>query len=219
MTLKEERIMSALLEKMNNYFKNPVKDPDTIQVAMMIAVYAHRKQMRVNEVPYINHPLGMVRHWIRLTMMEKYKINEEVMSDYHLPYRGVEEVIWLHDVVEDTEITHKDIEDIFKEYGYEEYFKTYIDEPLKLITHDKEIPYSDYIDLVMTHPTSALVKMIDICNNLDLFTLKDVGKKEVDRAISYIKYFKKINDKYNYVWAINGYCYEMKYWVDHDEEN
>ena len=219
MTLKEEIVMSALLEKMNRFFNKPIEEPDTIQVAMMIAVYAHRNQMRVNETPYINHPLGMVRHWFRLIMEEKYKINEQVMFDYHLPYRGVEEVIWLHDVVEDTEVTHEEIEEIFREYGYGEYFKEYIDEPLKLITHDKEIDYSDYIELVMKHPTSAFVKMLDLCNNLDLFTLREVGDKEIDRAKRYVKYFKKINDKYNYVWAINGYCYEMKYWVDHGDDS
>ena len=64
---------------------------------------------------------------------------------------------------------------IFEEVGEGEFFDEYLDEPLKLITHDKKEDYDTYIDKVMLHPTSAFVKMLDLTDNMNL--LKDAMEK------------------------------------------
>ena len=57
----------------------------------------------------------------------------------------------------------------------------------------------------MSNPISALVKMIDLMNNMNLFSLDKFEDKEYDRAKKYLSYFKKINDKYHYVEKIQNY--------------
>ena len=101
--------------------------------------------------------------------------------------------------MEDTEITHQEIKDLFKELGYETGFNNFIDEPLRLLTHDKSEPYDVYINKVMEHPTSALIKMCDMTDNLNMFGLIEMDDKVLERCVKYISYIKQINDKYHFL--------------------
>ena len=75
----------------------------------------------------------------------------------------------------------------------------HIKEPLLLITHDKNVSYDDYVDILIKNPTSAYVKMLDICDNLALFTLDKFTEKEYERSKHYLKIFNRINRKYRFI--------------------
>ena len=112
--------------------------------------------------------------------------------------------------MEDTNLTHKDIKDMFAEYGYEVYYEAYIEEALKLLTHNKREKYETYIKKVMDNSVASLVKMLDLMNNANLFTLNALGENEYERVLKYIHYFKMINDKWHYVEKINGYKADIR---------
>ena len=172
--------------------------PGTADIARVIARFAHSGQVRDNGSNYFEHPSRCVRMIEDLLFCEDPDSRLLVVED-NLPRQGLIEVAYLHDVVEDTEITHQNIKNIFYSYGYDEYFDKYIDEPLRLITHDKKESYDVYIEKVLKNPTSAFVKMVDLIDNLNLFGLKKLGDKEYERAQRYLYYYKLINDKYHFI--------------------
>ena len=205
--------MSALKEKIlkfHNLTEGEIKELTTVEIARYIAEYAHNGQYRDKNVPYFNHPLNIYAHFADLFGIRRYEsICWNMMDAFGIPTDGVSEVIFLHDVVEDTSLSHKDVKNLFKEFGHLDFFNKYIDEPLKLITHDKSVPYPEYIEKVLTNETASFVKMFDLMDNLYLFSLEHFGDKELNRAENYLKYFKTINDKYHFLEMIHMYEYEL----------
>ena len=192
--------------------KKPAKsetNKGTKWISYVISDIAHYGQCRDNGLNYISHPKNCVQIYRNLVSNEGW-IDEFVLDKYKIPH-GIEELALLHDVVEDTELNYSDVRDIFEEMGEAEFFDQYIAEPLMLITHDKREDYDTYIDKVMLHPTSAFVKMLDLTDNMNLFGLCKLGQQQLDRAIRYAKYFKKINDEYHFLERLSD-C--LSYMVD-----
>ena len=173
------------------------KTKGTKWISYVIGDMAHIGQYRENGHNYFTHPRHCVLMFYDLVSIEGWVCNS-VLAEHEIPY-GVVELAHLHDVVEDTELTHQDIKDIFTEVGYKDFFNDYLDVPLKLITHDKSEDYDTYIGKVMEHPTSAFVKMLDLADNMNLFGLGKLGDSELERVVRYARYFKRINDKYHYL--------------------
>lgn len=190
----------AKKEMILDILKTELKDDSTKGtkwIARVIGDMAHIGQYRDNGHPYFTHPKHCVDMFYDLVSVGGW-IRNSVLVEHGIPY-AVVELSYLHDVVEDTELTHQEIKDIFVELGYKDFFESFIEEPLKLITHDKSERYDIYIDKVMKHPASALVKMLDLADNMNLFGLCTMGDSELERVNRYASYFKKINDKYHYL--------------------
>lgn len=196
---KKEMIIENLIM---NIEEGKVKGP--VGIAKFISQLAHTGQRRDNGHGYYVHPRNCVRLFYDLVSIDG-SINGEILTKYKIPY-GVIEVAYLHDVVEDTELTHQDVRDIFKEVGEEQVFDEYIDVPLELITHDKKEDYDIYIQKVLKHPVSSLVKMLDLSDNMNLFGLSVLGGKELERVIKYANYFKTINDEWHFLETLKD-CY------------
>ena len=173
------------------------KTKGTKWIAYVIGDMAHIGQFRDNGHHYFTHPKHCVTMFYDLVSIEGW-VRDRVLLEHDIPY-GIVELSYLHDIVEDTELTHQDVKDIFNELGYKDFFEEYIDKPLKLITHDKSEDYDTYIGKVMEHPTSAFVKMLDLADNMNLFGLGKLEDNELERVMKYAKYFKRINDRYHYL--------------------
>ena len=95
-------------------------------------------------------------------------------------------VALLHDVLEDTKYTVKDL----REMGYSEE----ILRALMCLTHIKDLSYKDYIEkLVMTNPISIRVKMADLTHNMDETRLPE----RLKRTEKFIKRSEKYKKTYN----------------------
>ena len=105
--------------------------------AMRVAYDAHCGQFDKSGDPYIFHP-------------------------YHLAEQMPDEittcVALLHDVVEDTSVT---FEDLRKEFPSE------VIEALRLLTHEKSVPYLDYVRKIKQNPVARTVKLADLVHNSD----------------------------------------------------
>lgn len=114
---------------------------------MIIAYNAHIGQVDKAFVPYIYHPIHVAE-----------QMEDEVTCIAAL----------LHDVVEDTEVTFTDLE--------KEFPKETID-ILRLLTHDKNTDYMEYIEKIKSNKLAVKVKIADIKHNMDKSRLDEVDEK------------------------------------------
>lgn len=126
------------------------------ELALKIATEAHKGQVDKAGVPYINHPLTVAS----LVETEEEKI-----------------VALLHDTIEDTNITEQDL----LNYG----FSNKIVEAVKLLTHNKNVPYMDYVAKIKNNELARKVKIADLTHNSDLSRLKEITDKDKKRYKKY----------------------------------
>lgn len=105
--------------------------------AMNIAYDAHNGQKDMSGAPYIFHPYHVAE-----------QMKDEVTTCVAL----------LHDVVEDTDVT---IEELTVEFPSE------IVEAVRLLTHNENADYEEYIRQVSSNPIARSVKLEDIKHNMD----------------------------------------------------
>ena len=132
--------------------------------AIKLAYEAHKDQYDKSGLPYITHPLHLA----------------EYMDDEYTTVTAL-----LHDVVEDTDIT---LDDLAKEFPEE------VIEARKLLTHQKDISYMDYVAKIKTNNIAKAVKIADLKHNSDLTRLDNITDKDLDRIIKYQKALKLLND-------------------------
>jgi (p)ppGpp synthase/HD superfamily hydrolase len=78
-------------------------------------------------------------------------------------------VALLHDVVEDTPVT---LEELAVDFPKE------VIDAVALITHDKNIPYLDYVNKIKDNPIARAVKLADLHHNCDSSRLETNGYDE-----------------------------------------
>lgn len=127
---------------------------------MRIAYAAHHGQVDKAGVPYVFHPLHLAE-----------QMEDEISCCVAL----------LHDTVEDTAITFADLERDFPQE---------VIEALQLLTHQKKIPYLDYIRAIRGNSVAVQVKLADIAHNADQTRLADCDMPEEVRAYFRDKYAK-----------------------------
>ena len=123
--------------------------------AINIAYNAHMGQIDKFGIPYIFHPMHLA---------EQMDTEEECI------------VAILHDVVEDTKITFNQLE---------KDFSGRVIEALKLLTHDKSVPYDDYIINLKDNPIAKKVKLADLKHNSDSSRLEHITTKDINRLEKY----------------------------------
>ena len=133
--------------------------------AIMIAFNAHKEQFDKTGLPYIFHPFHLA----------------EQMTDENSIC-----VALLHDVVEDTDITFEDLQ--------KEGFTEKIIDSLKLLTHNLDVPYVEYVKLIKTNPTARLVKLADLKHNSDLTRLNEISEEDIKRYNKYQEAIKLLED-------------------------
>ena len=105
--------------------------------AIKVAYEAHLGQLDYNDVPYIFHPYHPAE-----------QMDDEISCTVAL----------LHDVVEDTDLTFTDLEQIFP---------AQVLEIVRLLTHDENIDYFDCIREIKKNPIATKVKLEDLKHNSD----------------------------------------------------
>lgn len=221
--------METNLERIHDYLISIDTDPkildkldsNPVTLAMEIAEYAYRRNYRDNGEAYVLHPK---RVWLSYRNMidvnsdeEKFKKDEVLLYRCDLKPEGVEEVCLLHDIIADGKFTMEEIEEIYKiaDGGkLYRYFTMFIQEPLYYVTYNKTMDYREYIRVCKKHPTSALVKMLDLQDNLKVTELQKLDKEQFTKVMNYLKYIKSINNKYHFVEKVTKYHEKVEIWED-----
>ena len=132
-----------------------------IEIAYKIAKNAHKGQIDRAGVDYIKHPE---------TVASFVTTDEEKI------------VAYLHDVIEDTNVTLKEL----KTYGFSEAILEAID----IITKKKGQTYQNYLELVKTNELARIVKLADLRHNSDLSRLKEIYPLDIKRREKYLSAIK-----------------------------
>ena len=103
---------------------------------------------------------------------------QAVVNNLVEPSEEMIAVAWLHDSVEDTEVTLNDIS---------RYFGNTVVNAVSAITKVKEEPYDKYLSRVKANPIARLVKIADLTHNMDLSRLPVVTEKDLTRKEKYLK--------------------------------
>lgn len=129
----------------------------TLEKAIRIASRAHEGTKDKQGLPYILHPM-------------------RVMLSCENPEAQI--VAVLHDVVEDTDVTHDDI----KKDGFSEAVLA----ALRLVTHSRRDSYADYVVKCKADPIAREVKLADLHDNARLSRVM-LRPDQLDRDLSRVK--------------------------------
>ena len=116
----------------------------------------HNGQFDKAGLPYVFHPMHVA----------------ETMDDEISTLAAL-----LHDIVEDTDMTFNDL----LNYG----FPLEVIEVLKLLTHEENVDYYDYIKKISTNPVAVKVKIADLKHNSDLTRLDKITDYDIKRTEKY----------------------------------
>ncbi len=135
--------------------------------AIKIAATVFKNKYDKGGNPYILHCL--------FVMNKMPETDHELMS-----------IAVLHDVVEDTNFTFKMLVDI----GFSER----VVDALKLLTHEKSVPYVNYIRDLASNEDARLVKLADLQHNSDIMRMKGLRKKDFERLEKYHTAYAYLQD-------------------------
>ncbi len=124
--------------------------------AVKLCFEAHKDQTDKSGLPYVFHP---------------FHVAEQMVDE------DTTVVALLHDVVEDSDYTLEDL----REIG----FPTQVIDALALMTHDKAVPYLEYVATIKKNPIAKAVKLEDLRHNSDLSRLDIVDEKAKARVTKY----------------------------------
>jgi (p)ppGpp synthase/HD superfamily hydrolase len=128
----------------------------TLERAIKIATTAHTGQVDKAGEPYILHPLRV--------MLTVFAPDERIVAV-------------LHDVIEDSEITSKDL--------LAEGFSTRIVEAVVALSKSRDQSYDQYIEGVALNPLARTVKLADLEDNSDLSRIPNPTERDYERLEKY----------------------------------
>ncbi|MFZ1320016.1 MAG: phosphohydrolase [Ignavibacteria bacterium] len=137
----------------------------TLARAIEIAFEAHKEQKDKSGEPYILHLTKVMNKGINL----KEKI------------AGI-----LHDLVEDTKWTFKDLE--------REGLDSEIIYALRCLTKKNDETYDEFIDRVKTNQLATRVKLNDLEDNLDVKRISLLTSKDTERINKYLKSYRLLSN-------------------------
>lgn len=124
--------------------------------ALKLSFESHKNQVDKSGMPYVYHPFHLAEQMV----------TEETTV-----------VALLHDVVEDAGVTIKELQRMG--------FDTQVTDAIALMTHDKAVPYLEYVTKIRKNPIARAVKAADLSHNSDLTRLDSVTDEDRRRAIKY----------------------------------
>jgi (p)ppGpp synthase/HD superfamily hydrolase len=134
--------------------------------AMRVAYEAHQGQDDKGGAPYIFHPLHLAEQ-----MKDELSVTAAL----------------LHDVLEDTDVTIKKL----RKHG----FSDEVIEIVKLLTHEKEVTYFEYIENLKLNPVALMIKIADLKHNSDTTRYHEQYEKLPKKLEKYSKALEMLQDQ------------------------
>lgn len=129
---------------------------EQLAMAIELAALKHKGQKDKAGAPYILHPMSVAE---RVSTLEE-KI-----------------VAWLHDIVEDTDVTLVDLENLG--------FSRKIVEAIRCITKTSKETYEEYLYKVRQNDIARDVKLSDLKHNMSVSRLQTPTKRDFNRIRKY----------------------------------
>ena len=135
------------------------------KAALKLCFEAHKNQTDKSGMSYVFHPFHLA----------------EQMKDEETTIAAL-----LHDVVEDTDYTIADLEQMG--------FSSAVLDALKLLTHNDDTPYMEYVAKIKNNPIAKAVKLADLEHNSNLSRLDTIDEKALKRKEKYSQAIRLLNE-------------------------
>ena len=137
---------------------------EKVLAALRFAEAMHKGQVDKAGIPYIEHPKSVAS----MVDGDEAKI-----------------VALLHDTVEDTSATVEEIRSMFGDR---------VADAVACLTHDKSVPYMDYLAKIKENDLARKVKLADLKHNMDLSRIPNATDVDVQRVNKkYLPAFKMLS--------------------------
>src|SRR5687767_619224 len=136
-----------------------------LELAIRIAVEAHRGQRDRSGAPYVLHPLRV---------MLRVQTEAERMA------------AMLHDVVEDTALTLDDL----RGHGFPDEVVAAVDH----LTRREGQPYEEHIERAAAHPVARRVKIADLEDNMDVRRIDALTAGDAERVDRYHRAWRRLTE-------------------------
>ncbi len=133
--------------------------------AMKLCFEKHKNQVDKSGIPYPFHP---------------FHVAESMTNEYSTC------VALLHDIIEDTDTSVKDLLDIG--------FPNEVVEAIKLMSHDTSVDYFEYVKGLKSNSLCKAVKLSDLKHNSDLSRLSVITDDDLKRVEKYKKAMAILNE-------------------------
>ncbi len=134
------------------------------ELATSIATNAHEGQLDKAGLKYIDHPRRVAAY---------AEIARQKFAP-HLDHHEVASVAWLHDVVEDTNVTLDNLAT--------EGFPSNVLRAVQLLTHKEGIERNHYMDAIEDDVLATIVKYADTLDNTDPTRVTLLSQSDPDKA-------------------------------------
>lgn len=151
------------------------KKGEMLEKALVIMINAHSGQFDRGGQPYALHPLAV------LNILNTADFSVSVL-DEELQCMGI-----LHDIIEDTKVTYKDLRDAG--------MTPRIVEGVHCLTKKVGQTYEEYCELLFTNLDAMIVKMADLSHNSDIRRLKGIREKDIERMVKYHKLYLELQQR------------------------
>ncbi|MBR2043030.1 MAG: GTP pyrophosphokinase [Clostridia bacterium] len=129
---------------------------DKTKAALKLCFEAHKDQLDKSGIPYVFHPFHLAE-----------QMTDEVTTVVAL----------LHDVIEDTDYTFEDLTKMG--FGGE------IIDALRLLTHNDDTPYLEYVARIKPNPIARAVKLADLRHNSDVTRMDTINEWYIAKTEKY----------------------------------
>jgi (p)ppGpp synthase/HD superfamily hydrolase len=147
-----------------------MKKGELLGKVLVLATNAHAGQFDRGGKPYILHPLK-VMHYLKTD-------DEELQC-----------IALLHDVIEDTDTSWKDLEAIG--------CTSRVIAGVRVLTKMPGQTYDEYKNEVFANLDAMRVKSCDLRHNTDIRRLKGITQKDIDRNAKYNQFYLEIQSRLN----------------------
>ena len=161
--VEDYETFASMLNDSYDQIENLQKENEALKmkmanIALEIAISAHKGQKDLGGRDYIEHPKAVAN------LLET---DEEKTIGY------------LHDVLEDTSITEEDLVTMG--------ISSEIVSAIKVLTKKRGEPYTEYIERVKENELARKVKIADLQHNMDLSRIPNPTKRDFERLEKYKK--------------------------------
>ena len=145
-----------------------MRNGEMLSKALLIATNAHAGQFDRGWRPYILHPLA-------------------VMSILRSEDDELNTIAILHDVIEDSNVTFKDLAD--------QGISDRVIEAVRALTKMPGQSYEEYKNAIFSNHDAMMVKSADLTHNSDIKRLKGIREKDIERISRYHRFYLEIQEK------------------------
>ena len=145
--------MKITISQIRQLIKEAISQQD-LEDVRQTAQLVHMGQKRRDKTPYISHPIAVY----------------ELTKLYYPRDNPAQLLALLHDTLEDAElagnVTQAEAYEMIQASIHDKEVLSSINNALQLLTHDKAIPYNDYLQSALYDEIAGKVKISDIIHNL-----------------------------------------------------